>query len=96
MPSRSKPHKHINRLYSRTLTLIDRDVEAIDRMCKYGEKLPDAAAKHLISYVKLLGELKDAADKMELENKKRTEATAKAKPTAELEAIVLAKQERGV
>lgn len=71
MPPVSRAQAKISRLYSRGLTLIERDIEAIAKLSQYGDKLGYGTAKDLRDYMKVLADMKEAHDKLAIERREK-------------------------
>lgn len=78
----------IDRLYRRSLTLVEREINAIDRLGRLDgmdEKLTASAAKDLREYIKLLADMKDVQARIDNERLAKAEAAAKATSDEALE-----------
>jgi hypothetical protein len=75
MPYKMTPIAYIDLLYKRGILILNRDIKKINDM-SLAEKLPDAAAKHLVAYMKLLAEMKEAHKEIEASKKLFIQASA--------------------
>jgi hypothetical protein len=91
MPSRSRSIARINRLYSKGLDLLERDITAIDNLTRFnGEKLPSGPAKDLRDYMKLLEDMKAAQEKIKQETDNLKAKRNNQLPTEQLEQLLRA------
>jgi 23S rRNA pseudoU1915 N3-methylase RlmH len=81
------PIKRIDRLYTDSLQLIEKEIYHIRLMC-IAEKLPMSAAKDLRDYVKLLAEMKKTHAVMETERKIEAEQKTKNITEEELKKVL--------
>jgi septation ring formation regulator EzrA len=81
----ANPINRINRLYSKGLNLIERDMNAIDMLSRFSkEKLPTSAAKDLRDYIKLLSDMAKEHVKIQADLAALAKANDKAKTDEEL------------
>lgn len=84
MPKPINPIKRVDSLYAKCLGLIEKEVVHMEALA-IANKLPSTAAKDLMGYIKLLGEMKEA-HKAILDDKRR-QAEKLASETSEVDLI---------
>lgn len=92
MPRKSQALVRVDRLYNKGLILLEREMDAIDKLGRFGDKLDAGPAKDLRDYLKVLGDMKDAQAAMQAEREaKATKATKAASDAALVEAAGVTK-----
>lgn len=89
MSHKANPIRKVNILYQKCLDTLGREVDALATM-SIGGKLPLGAARDLRDYTKLLREMKQALEAIQVENAAKADAAAKAMPDSELKAALKA------
>lgn len=87
IPNNLNPIKRIDRLYRTGLDLLTREMEHI-RNLAMGGKLEAGPSRDLVNYVKLLGEMKKAAEATQAEKAAKDKAAKKQVSDEELEKAI--------
>lgn len=77
MPKAIKPILRINKLYTRGVTILSREIERLYTL-SIGDKLSLGHAKDLRDYMKLLADMKEAHEAIQADQKAKEEAASKA------------------